>query len=129
MQKEDKKFKARKATQKYDINGFWVRIFKLLKPSHKQVAGLLMVIVFLEMSRFVGPYILKMIVDAIANFSSAEIGRLFLLAAAMFAANELTAFIVFFQDRRIFRIIVDAENYLSRGAFSKMLGLQRKYLI
>jgi len=127
MQKEDKKFKARKVIQKYDINGFWVRIFKLLKPSHKQMAGLLMIIVFLEMSRFVGPYILKLIIDAIANFSSAEIGRLFLLAVAMFAANELTAIIVFFQDKRIFRIIVDAENYLSRNAFSKMLSLSLGY--
>lgn len=127
MQKEDKKFKARKVTQKYDINGFWVRIFKLLKPSHKQMAFLLLVIVGLEVSRLIGPYILKLIIDMLTNFSAAEIKTLILLVVGMFLANESTAIIVFFQDRKIFRLLVDAEVYLFGDAFSKMVSLSLGY--
>lgn len=127
MAKNSGKKSTEKSAQTHDINGFWVRIFKLLEPSHGQIVRLLTLIVVLEVSRFVGPYILKLIIDLITNFSIEKVDTLLLFVIGMFAANQTTSFIVFFQDKRIFKILVDVEIYLFRDAFSKMLHLSLGY--
>lgn len=123
---ENKKFKAKKV-EGYNINGFWVRFWHLLKPSRKQIGRLLMVTLCLELMRFVGPYILKLIIDLITNFSAAEIQRLVIYIVAMFLANQSTSILAFLQDKRIFKILVDVEVYLYSDAFSKMVSLSLGY--
>ena len=121
MQKENKKIKE------FNIHGFWMRFWRLLKPSHGQIRYLLMVTFCLELMRLVGPYILKLLIDLITNFSTAEIGLLLVYIVGMFIANQATSIIAFLQDKRIFKILVDSEIYLYRDAFERMVSLGLSY--
>lgn len=123
---KEQKFSAEKI-EDYDIHGFWVRIWELLKPSHKQIMYLFMVTFCLELMRLVGPYILKLIIDLITNFPTLEMRMILLYIAGMFLANQATSIIAFLQDKRIFKILVDAEVYLYGDAFSKMVSLSLGY--
>ncbi|MDP1884570.1 MAG: ABC transporter ATP-binding protein [Candidatus Moranbacteria bacterium] len=124
--KEEQKFSAEKI-KGYDIHGFWVRIWKLLEPSHKQIGRLLTVTFCLELMRLAGPYILKLIIDLVTNFSAAQINLLLAYVAGMFLANQATSFLAFLQDRRIFKILVDVEVRLYGDAFKKMMSLSLGY--
>jgi ABC-type multidrug transport system fused ATPase/permease subunit len=115
------------AVDGYDMDGFWIRIFKLLRPSHRQIASLMILTVLVETVRLIGPYILKLIIDLITHFSSAEIGQLLLYVGLMFVANQATSLLNFFGDRRIFKILTEVERYLSNDAFSKMVSLGLGY--
>jgi len=126
MNKKEKKISKEKSGG-YNINGFWLRFWHLLKPSHAQIGRLLLVTFCLELMRFVGPYILKLIIDLITHFSTAEIRQLVIYIIAMFLANQSTSLLAFFQDKRIFRILVVAEAYLYNNAFSKMVSLSLGY--
>jgi ABC-type multidrug transport system fused ATPase/permease subunit len=123
---EAKKFSAKKVDN-YNINGFWVRFWKLIKPSHAQIVRLFMVTFCLELVRLIGPFFLKLIVDLITNFSTVEIKQLLIYVAGMFLANQMTSILAFLQDRRIFKILVDVEVYLYRDAFEKMMSLSLGY--
>lgn len=120
------KFSPKKA-EEYNINGFWIRIWKLLKPSHGQIISLLILIFFLELARLAGPYILKLIIDLVTHFSTSEVPQLLLLIAAMFVANQTTSFMGFWEDKKIFKLLVDAEIYLHSDAFRKMVSLSLGY--
>ncbi|EKE11734.1 MAG: hypothetical protein ACD_15C00031G0004 [uncultured bacterium] len=111
----------------YDMNGFWVRIFKLLKPSHRQILALLFIVLFLEAIRLIGPYILKLIIDLISNFSREEANKIIFYVGLMLVVNQFTSFLAFFQDNRIFKILIDVEKYLSKNAFAKMVSLSLGY--
>lgn len=124
--KKEEEFSPKKV-KGYNINGFWVRIFKLLKPSHRHMAGLVSLIVIIEGVRLIGPFILKLIIDLITKFSPTEIPRLLILVGAMFAANQSTSLLGFLEDRKIFRLLIDVEKYLSNNAFSKMVSLSLGY--
>lgn len=113
--------------EKYNINGFWPRLWQLLKPSRMQIMRLLILTTFLELMRFVGPYILKLVIDLISHFSTSEIRQLIFYIGAMFAVNQFVSILSFFQDKRIFKILVDAEVYLQDDAFSKMVSLSLGY--
>jgi len=127
MKKKEQNKNSGKKVEQYNINSFWARLWHLLKPSQAQIAKLLMITVCLELMRFVGPYILKLIIDLISNFSATEINWLVIYIVAMFLANQATSMLAFFQDKRIFKILVDVVAYLYGDAFSKMVSLSLGY--
>ncbi|MDO8241245.1 MAG: ABC transporter ATP-binding protein [Candidatus Moranbacteria bacterium] len=118
-----------KKVKKPNINGFWVRLWILLKPSRKQILRLFVVTFCLESMRLVGPYFLKLIIDLITTFSTAgiEIKQLLIFIVAMFLANQTTSILAYLQDRRIFRILTESEVYLYVNAFTKMVSLGLGY--
>jgi ABC-type multidrug transport system fused ATPase/permease subunit len=127
MKKKEQEKNNEKKVDKYDINSFWARLWHLLKPSRTQIMRLLVVTVCLELMRFVGPYILKLIIDLITHFATAEISLLIMYIVAMFVANQATSLLAFIQDKRIFKILVTAEAYLYNDAFSKLVSLSLGY--
>lgn len=106
-----------------NVKDFWLRLWQLLSPSRKQIKILLGFVMVFELSRFISPYILKIIIDSIINFHKEDIGKLILLIIGMFAANQLTVVIDYFVDKKIMSILADAEMYLPVNAHRKMLFL------
>lgn len=106
---------------------FWSKLWELLTPSHKQIKILLGFIMFFEASRLIGPYILKLIIDIITNFSQEYIGELAILTLAMFGVNQFVAVIDYFIDKRIIAILADSEKYLPINAYKKLLALHLGY--
>lgn len=113
--------------RKFDIKGFWIRLWKLLAPSHRQIATLFFLIMVTEILRLAGPYILKFIIDTITDFSIEKTMLLVGLIIGMFFANQAVSFSSFFNDRRIFKVLADVQTYLSNNAYKKMVFLSLGY--
>ena len=69
------------------MKDFWLRLWKLIQSSHKQIYGVVFYVVLFELVRFISPYLLKLIIDLISNFNRSQIRQIFILILAMLAAE------------------------------------------
>ncbi len=124
----DKKAKKGKNEEKkLDIRSFWVKIWKLLEPSRKPIKNLLILILILEGVQLIGPYLLKLVIDKITTYDTAQIGAILILILLMFLSNEVTSILNYVADKKIFKILMDAINYLSNNALNKMVFMDLGY--
>lgn len=110
-----------------NIKDFWARLWQLIQPSHRQIFSVLGLIMIVEAVRLIGPYILKLIIDQLSNFSQQDVPWVIFLLVGMFFANEIVSWIMYFVDRRSFGIIAEIEKYLSDNALRKMVFLDLGY--
>lgn len=124
---KNEKSKTLNLEEKFNMAEFWKKLWTLLYPSHKQIIKLLGLIVVLELTRLVGPYILKLIIDLVTNFSSKDVREIIILIGLMFLSNQAVSFLAFLEDRRVFKILVEVISYLSNDAHKKMVFLSLGY--
>ena len=110
-----------------NMRQFWLRLWRLIAPVHKQIIYLFVLIMFFEGSKFVGPYLLKKIIDLITDFKVEYIKNIITLVIFILIADLLVNLIDYFADKKIFRIIVDVEKYLSINTQKKMVELGLSY--
>lgn len=111
----------------FDTRGFWIRLGRLLTPSHQQIIRLFFSTIALEIFRLVGPYILKVVIDTITNFTIRKVWLLIGLIVGMFLANQIVSFLNFLNDKKVFKILASVQSYLSNNAYRKMLFLGLEY--
>ncbi|HAR99930.1 MAG: ABC transporter related protein [Candidatus Moranbacteria bacterium GW2011_GWC2_37_73] len=111
----------------FDIRGFWVRLWELLFPTHKMIKKVLSWMLLVEIMRLGGPYVLKLIIDSITNFSLDKVGYIIILIALMFLVNETVSVLQYFNDKRIFQIFANTESHLFQQAHEKLIYLGLKY--
>ena len=109
------------------MKNFWPNLWALIKPSHKQIKKLLILVVVLELVKLIGPYFLKLIIDAIIEFNAADIGKIFILVASMFISNQVVAIADYFWGLKGLALIVNMEHYLPTNAHKKMIFLSLGY--
>ncbi len=125
MTKEKQKVEI--AERGFDIKGFWIRLWELLAPAHGLIKKVLFLMLFVELTRLAGPYLLKMIIDLIANFSVGKLPQIVGLIFAMFVTNETVSVLQNINDRRIFRILAETESDLAGNAHKKLIYLGLGY--
>jgi ABC-type multidrug transport system fused ATPase/permease subunit len=123
----EKKAEKLNNPKNFDMKGFWIRLWKLLSPSHEQIKYLLLFIVAGELLRLVSPYILKLIVDSLTNFRTEDLRRIGFLIISMLMTNQFYSLVSFSTDRRIFRLLTGIGEYLSNDAHSNMVFLSLSY--
>ncbi len=106
---------------------FWKDFWKLLEPSHKQIFSLIVLTVFFELAALLGPYILKLIIDKISNFTPEEIISIIFLSFLMFLSEQLNSLLHYFRDRKIFKLVINIEYYLPIQAQKKLVHLSLNY--
>lgn len=106
---------------------FWLRLWKLLKPSQGQMKKLLVLTVVFEASRMVGPYILKLIIDGLTNFKTGEVMGILFLILLMFLSEFGVALISFIRDKKILRTVINIECYLPVKVHKKLVNLSLSY--
>ncbi len=111
----------------FDMRLFWSRLWQLLEPSQRQIKQLVVLIVVVESTRMVGPYLLKLVIDAITHLQADSFVWLFFLVGMMFVSNQSVALLNFFADKKIFAILGDVIVYLSRNAHRNMVFLDLSY--
>ncbi|MFA6383438.1 MAG: ABC transporter ATP-binding protein [Parcubacteria group bacterium] len=111
----------------FDAKGFWVRFLKLLKPSHKQIKRLVFFIFIAELTKLIGPYFLKLIIDSVTNFKMENLPLLIGLILGMFLSNQVFSFLNAGDDRRIFQILAEVHSYIIGDAHKKMVYLTLGY--
>lgn len=119
--------KQKEDSKPFDVRLFWERFWYLLKPSHRQIKRLIVLIVVVELTRMIGPYLLKLIIDAITHLQPGIFSWIIILIIAMFVSNQSVAFLNFFADKKIFAILGDVIVYLSRNAHRNMVFLDLSY--
>jgi ATP-binding cassette, subfamily B, heavy metal transporter len=128
MKPEKQKTPTTQTTERgFDIKGFWVRLWELLMPVHKLIKKVLFVMLFVELTRLVGPYILKMVIDLITNFSVEKIPQIVGLVFGMFLVNETVSVLQYTNDKRIFKILAQTESDLAGNAHKKLIYLGLGY--
>ncbi len=110
-----------------NMRQFWSRLWSLIAPSHKQIIYLFVLILAYESFRFVGPYLLKRIIDLITNFTPEHIRDIFIFVALILVFDLLGMMIDYFSDKEVFKIITEVEKYLSVNAQIKMVRLGLSY--
>ncbi len=83
--------------------------------------------VVVELSRLAGPYIIKLIIDLISDFSADKIWQLVLLVAGMFFVYEITSLLQYGNDRKIFKVLADSEKYILESSHKKLIFLGLGY--
>lgn len=116
-----------KELEKFDVKGFWRKLWKLLSPSHGAMVKLLAMILALESIRLIGPYILKLVIDIITNFSFQMMGKIIALSILMFLINQVVSILDYFVDKKIFRTLTSIITYLANNAHNKMVFLTLGY--
>lgn len=110
-----------------NMRQFWLRLWRLIAPSHKQIINLFVLILVAEGSQFIGPYLLKKIIDLVTVFKIEYIKDILILIIFILLANLAASLLDYFVDKRIFVITVEAEKYLSINAQRKMVSLGLGY--
>ncbi|MFH1522258.1 MAG: ABC transporter ATP-binding protein [Patescibacteria group bacterium] len=110
-----------------DIRKFWLRLWKMIAPSQKQIKKLLVLILFFESSRLIAPYILKLIIDKLTNFNQEELIIVIYLVILMLLTEQAVAFIDYFLDKSIFKILIAIGYYLPIEAHKKLMYLSLGY--
>ncbi|MEA2089069.1 MAG: ABC transporter ATP-binding protein [Patescibacteria group bacterium] len=116
-----------KKEQNKKMKNFWERLWNLLSPMHKQIKILLILTIFLELTQFIAPYILKLIIDLIIVFDSESISKIILLVFAMFAVNGINSLMSYFFGKKEIYVTAEAENFLIKNAQKKMMYLSLSY--
>lgn len=109
------------------IKGFWHRLWKLLAPSQKQMKNLFALVVVFEAMRMVGPYLLKLVIDAITEFNRENIDEILILLLLMFLAEQIVGVLDFVLDKKRIDLLSEIETYLPAKAHQKMLELSLGY--
>jgi len=109
-------------------NKFWSRLWQLLKPSHKQIKILFVLVVIVELIELTFyPFILKVILDEVTNINLIELNTIFGLIALMFFVGQFKNILNAFKNRKGLKIIIDLEHYLSIKAQEKLINLSLSY--
>ena len=119
--------KRGKAKKQFNIKSFWVKTWKLLKPSQKAIIKLLFLIFFIESIRLVGPYILKVIIDKIINFNINQLNIIIGLIVLMFSINQFVSILSYFSNKKIIQTLANIVTYLSNKSLKKMVFLSLGY--
>jgi ABC-type multidrug transport system fused ATPase/permease subunit len=111
----------------FDIRGFWVRLWKLIAPFHRQVYSLVALIILTELIRLGGPYILKLIIDSLTTFDPSKTKSVLLFVVLMFLVNEASSLLNYVTDGKMFRILGGIHEHIPYEAHRKMLHLSLNY--
>jgi len=118
---------AKNERQNNNLRVFWLKLWDLLTPSKKQIKILFSLTVVFEFARLIGPYILKLIIDRITNFSPADVFPILGLIILMFISEQINSWLHYFKDRVVFRVLVNIEYYLPLNAQKKLVNLSLAY--
>ena len=110
-----------------DKNTTFHNFWELMKPYRRLSFVLLIFIIFLEVIRLIGPYILKILVDELLVFSNDRIYYLLQLIFAFVFSLAIISIVDHIKDRKIFKVLISAERDIPVRCQEKLLSLDLGY--
>ncbi len=104
---------------KKSINNF----LKLIKPYKRWAFYIFSLVAILELIKLVGPYILKIIVDELFEFSIEKINYFVLLIILFLLSLIIKAIFEYFTNRNIIKVLLNVEYKLPVKCHKKLLEL------
>ncbi|MCX6794403.1 MAG: ABC transporter ATP-binding protein [Candidatus Falkowbacteria bacterium] len=106
---------------------FWVELWRLL-ASFRKLFGTITIVTLLAAILDLGkPYILKLVIDNLNNFSKDQLFFLLKLIVLYLATDEFRSFISYLGDRWILKLLVKVEYFLGMTAQEKLVFLSLGY--
>ncbi|MFA5644726.1 MAG: ABC transporter ATP-binding protein, partial [Patescibacteria group bacterium] len=106
---------------------FWVELWNLLKSFRSLFLGVFAIAIIIAVLDLVKPYILKWLIDGLTNFNLTDLRILIKLIVLYIATDQARSVIQYFSDRRILRLLVKVEYFLSMKSQEKLLALSLHY--
>lgn len=106
---------------------FWIELWNLLRPFRRLFFGIFGIAVVAALLDLVKPYILKWVIDSLANFELANLPDLLKLIALYILSDQLRTIIQYFKDRRVLLLLVKVEYFLGMKSQEKLLDLSLGY--
>jgi len=106
---------------------FWQKLWDLLELSQTRIKIIFLITALLELTRLIGPYLLKVIIDTLTDFSVDKLPVLLWLATSMFVAEEFQAVISWYFNRYILHTLIEIEYYIPIDAQKKFMSLSLGY--
>jgi len=125
MEKDRKNLKTKK--REVNIRDFWLHLWTLIVPFHKQIFGVVVLIIFAEIVKLSGPYFLKLIIDNLTALDASKIEEILIFIALMFASNEAGSLLSYVIDGKMFKILGGINEYIPHQALQKLLSLPLGY--
>ncbi len=116
--------KSKKSEKK---RSFWLELKDLIKPYHSEIRKIFALIILLDLSLFLSPYIFKLIIDRLTHFNKGEIGQIIFLVILMFLADQLVNILNFWRNKKSFNVLNKIEYYLATKVYKKLLELSLVY--
>ncbi|MDD3498103.1 MAG: ABC transporter ATP-binding protein [Candidatus Moranbacteria bacterium] len=107
--------------------GFWSELLDLLAPSVKTMKRIFILMIFVEAVKLVGPYLLKVIIDVLTDFSNDRVFLLLVLAGGYFLSLQAVSILDYLQYKKVFRMLINIEYYLPVRAEKKLMDLPLSY--
>jgi len=114
-------------TQNVITKEFWQKLWLLLKPFHKKMITLAIMISFFELLKLVNPYFMKLIIDTITDQDKFEFIRLVSFVCLMLATDVFVTLVHYFKDKKIFDFLILIEYYLPIDLQKKLISLSLGY--
>jgi ABC-type multidrug transport system fused ATPase/permease subunit len=117
-----------KRTRKRKKMIFLKKVWKILKPFHKNLYFIFVITVFFETIRMGGPYLFGKILDILINSKGILSFETALFVVAGLGGVRLFSLIIdHITDWIIFNLLINAERYISTLAYEKMVDLSLDY--
>jgi ABC-type multidrug transport system fused ATPase/permease subunit len=106
---------------------FWTELWRLLK-SFRRLGGTIALITLAAAGLdLLKPYILKLVVDGLNGFTPDTLFALLKLIIMYLMTDEIRSLVVYLNDRRILRLLVDVEYFLGLKAQETLVSLSLGY--
>lgn len=122
---KEKKDQSQKPSLSWRV--FWSSLFELLKPFKSLVLRIFALIIVIVLFDLAKPYILKLVIDALTDYSSLELSYLLMLILFYLGSDQARSLLQYFSDRYIFKFLVKAEYYMGMKSQDKLLELSLGY--
>jgi ABC-type multidrug transport system fused ATPase/permease subunit len=106
---------------------FWVRLWKILKPSHGAIRGIFWIIILVAMLDIVNPYMIKLIIDRLTNLQAGAWPIILGFVALFFLSSQVRSWFNYLVNLRLMQLLVDLEYYLAMQAQKKLVYLPLGY--
>jgi len=106
---------------------FWVELWRLLKQFKKLFSTIVVIIIVTAVFDLFKPYILKLVIDGLTNFSKDSLIFLLKLIVLYLLTDEFRSFLQYLGDRRILKLLVKVEYFLGIKAQEKLVSLSLGY--
>jgi ATP-binding cassette subfamily B protein len=108
-------------------SAFWRSLWSFLTPFKKLIVSIFSFILLISALDLVKPYVLKLLIDALYDFSNINLNFLLWLILLYLGTDQIRSVMQYFNDRFILRLLVKLEYYLGIKAQAKLLELSLSY--
>jgi ABC-type multidrug transport system fused ATPase/permease subunit len=119
--------KTEKEAEALNSKNFWKEFWQLLSSFRRYFWLLLLLSLFSVALGILKPFILKLLIDGFNSFSTKELLDIVKLIILYLGSDQLRSLVAYFFDKKLLRLMVEADYFLNMRAQEKLIFLSLGY--